>query len=102
MRFVYDVRDRRGGFAFNEVVPLPVEELIRQGKEPNLDAFMAELIKHAPKPEQITPHGSSITVWDIADRMAFDRGRRSVWEWIARPSCAAAGRSTTTSARPTV
>jgi hypothetical protein len=84
LRFVYDVAARRGDFAFDEVVPLPVEELIRQGKEPNLDAFMAELIGRAPKPEQFTAHGSPITVWDIAERMAYDRARRSVWEWVSQ------------------
>jgi hypothetical protein len=75
----YDLGTFTGDFSFDEAVPLPVEELVAQGKVDSLDRFMSELIDHAKALSPPGPHGA---VWDIANRMAFDRGRRSAWAWI--------------------
>lgn len=75
----YDIHAGTGDFAFDECLRLPVEELVSKGKVDSLDRFMSDLIASARAADAPGPHDS---VWEIRDRLAFDRGRRSVWKWI--------------------
>ena len=83
-----DLRRSAGDFSFDTAVSLPVETLIQQGKVGSLDEFMGELIRHA---KSLGAPGAGGGVWEIANRMAIDRGRRSAWEWINRTFLRGAG-----------
>jgi hypothetical protein len=80
VHFDYDVHGGSGRFSFSESVPMPVEQLVHEGKFANLDEFMGKMIDHAR--DAVAGSGKRGTVWEISSRIAIDRGRRSVWEWI--------------------
>jgi hypothetical protein len=55
--------------------------MIIEGRVPNIQVFVQELINHA---RDIHAHDRANPVWEIHQRLALDRGRRSLWEWVSR------------------
>jgi hypothetical protein len=75
-------RATSGTFTFGEAIWLPVEEMVRDKKVPNLDALVHELVAMAKEGYDKSPMQSN--VWQMSDRIAFYRGRRILWERIKR------------------
>lgn len=71
----------KGEFAFDEVILLPVEGMLYSSQIRSLDAFMQELINSAKKSSS---RSDKSTLWEIRDRVAFDRSRRAGWEGIKK------------------
>lgn len=71
----------RGEFAFDQAVYLPVEQMVRDGRFPNLDALMHQLVAQAAAS---WPRADKGAMWKIAGHMAFHRGRMALWKWIKR------------------
>jgi hypothetical protein len=80
LNFELDTATRAGSFNFSEAIPLPIGQMIDEGKVANIQVFVQELINHArdERAADVSP------VWQIHQRLALDRGRRSLWEWISR------------------
>lgn len=70
-----------GAFNFAEAIPLPIGQMIDEGRVPNIQVFVQELINHARAGHG---PGRASPVWEIHQRLALDRGRRSLWEWVSR------------------
>jgi hypothetical protein len=78
--FELERKRRFGAFDFSESIPLPIGQMIDEGRVANIQVFAQELINHA---RQGYVHGDASPVWQIQQKLALDRGRRSLWEWIS-------------------
>ena len=47
LNYDYIVSERRGEFRFDEVIYVPVETMLKDGRVRSLDALMSEIVKHA-------------------------------------------------------
>jgi hypothetical protein len=81
LNFEYETATRSADFNFTEAIPLPIGQMIIEGRVPNIQVFVQELINHA---RDIHAHDRANPVWEIHQRLALDRGRRSLWEWVSR------------------
>jgi hypothetical protein len=70
-----------GTFKFTESIPLPVGKMIAEGVVPNIQVFAQELINHA---REGRASDETSPVWQISQKLALDRGRRSLWKWISQ------------------
>jgi hypothetical protein len=78
--FELETRDSFGSFNFSESVPLPIGQMIDQGQVANIQVFAQELINQA---RAGYVDGDTSSIWQIQQRIALDRARRSVWKWIS-------------------
>ena len=78
--FDYDVAADRGQFTFDEVMVLPVEQMIREGRVPHLDHFFHQLIQFARSANR---NSSNSVVWQISDRFGIHRGGKLLWDFLA-------------------
>jgi hypothetical protein len=81
VNFDYHLKRRLpyGDFAFDEVIYLPVEEMIRDGRISNLDKLFGDLIAKA---KETWPRSNRSSVWTISDKYALEKGRKAVWDII--------------------
>lgn len=67
----------KGEFAFDQVILLNVEEMLREGRVNSLDAFIHQLIQTA---KEVDVRSDDSVLWDIDKKIAFYRGRKVLWE----------------------
>jgi hypothetical protein len=79
LNYDYTANEVRGNFRFDEVIYIPVEVMLKDGRVRSLDALMSELVRHA---KATWPRSDRGPVWDISDRIGFERGTRSLWSFI--------------------
>jgi hypothetical protein len=89
LNFEYETATGSGDFNFTEAIPLPVGQMIIQGKVPNIQVFVQELINHA---RDTHAQDRANPVSEIHQRLALNRGRRSLWQWVSRTFLKDAGR----------
>lgn len=71
----------KGSFAFDEVMVLPVESMVKNGRVLSLDSLMQQLINSA----KTFPHRSAqSSLWAIRDRVAVEKTREAAWEGLKR------------------
>src|SRR5262249_11018019 len=68
--------DELGDLLFDEVICLPIEAMLKDGTIRSLDGLMAELVRHA---RETWPRSERGAIWNISDRIGFERGARSLW-----------------------
>jgi hypothetical protein len=78
--FVLERAKGFGALDFSESIPLPIGQMINEGRWANVQVFMQELINHA---REGYAHGGPSPVWQIQRKLALGRGRRSLWEWMS-------------------
>jgi hypothetical protein len=81
LNFDYSISDSKGEFCFEEVIVLPIEELLREKRIGSLDKFMEELIDLA-KDRKSSPEESAI--WEISDQIGYLRGKKAVWDGLKK------------------
>ncbi|HKY53362.1 MAG TPA: hypothetical protein VJM08_03610 [Anaerolineales bacterium] len=69
----------KGDFALEEVILLPVEVMIRDGRVSSLDALMQELVNSA---KLSASRSDKSVLWELRDRVAFERTRKAAWEGL--------------------
>jgi len=72
--FVVPVRAGAGRFAFDEVIWLPVEEMIRDKRLPHLDKLMNDLVVLT---KGLKPQDAEGATWQLSDRIA--RSKQGLW-----------------------
>lgn len=75
INFDFDTTSSTGKFAFDEVVSLPIEEMIKKDITSSVDALINEIVL-------VSKHIDGGSVWEISDRFAIQRGRQSLWSYI--------------------
>ena len=81
LNFEYDTQSRKAQFAFDEVIILQVEAMIREKQIGSLSALLS-LIHNAAKSSR--GRGEQSVVWEMSDRLGFLRGRQSLWEALKK------------------
>lgn len=82
LNFHYDPQTARGKLSFDEVIVLPVEEMIREKRIGSFAALL-RLMQDAAKtiPEE---DGQSSPVWKMSDKMGIARGKQSLWDALKK------------------
>jgi len=81
LNFDFDLEGSRGIFSFEETITLLPEKMIREGQVSNLDSLMHELVKAA---KQSWPRTSESPIWEMSDRIAIQRSRTALWEYVKK------------------
>jgi len=81
LNFDFDLIERSGHFAYDEVIFLPVEAMIRKGIVSSLDALMSQLAKVA---KLTGVRSQKSMIWEISDRIGWLRGRKKFWESLKK------------------
>jgi hypothetical protein len=81
LNFDYSVSDSNGEFCFEEVIVLPVEELLREKKIGSLDKFMEDIIDLARDRKSSLEESA---IWEISDRIGYLRGKKAVWDGLKK------------------
>lgn len=81
LHFDYNLETRESCFAYDEVIVLQVEEMIREKRIGSLPILLT-LIHNAAKASR--GRGENSTVWEMSDRIAFLRGRQSIWNALKK------------------
>ncbi len=77
INYHYFVGVFNGQFVFNEVISLPIEDMIKRGITSSIDALMNDIITAS---KTIKNPG----VWEISDKLAIQKGRKSLWEFLKK------------------
>jgi hypothetical protein len=77
LNFDYDVQARDGRFAFDEVMVLPVEALIRDKRIGSLPALLSRLHDAA---RGSRGNSTRSAVWEISDNLGFEKGWQAFWK----------------------
>lgn len=75
VNYDFNLSSFKGDFSFDEVLSLPVEEMIKKGITPSIDALINEIVLVCKKIE-------GAGVWEISDRFAIQRVRKSIWTYM--------------------
>jgi hypothetical protein len=81
LNFDYDPDAHEGVFAFEETITLLPEKMVRDGHVSNLDLLMHELVNAA---RQTWPRTSGSPIWEMSDRIAIQRSRTALWEYVKK------------------
>ena len=96
LNFDFDISQLRGDFSFQEVIVLPVEEMIRDGKIGSLDGLMNDIIRIATRSSKRKSKKSP--VWILSDELGYFHGRKAFWDafkkMVLRDFARAADKST--------
>jgi hypothetical protein len=77
LNYAYYPKKQNGELSFEETITLPVEEMLSKEVVRSVEALLQELINAAKKEVDCT-------VWEISDRVAVQRGRKMIWEFLKR------------------
>lgn len=75
LNFDYTPSTSEGRFSFEESVSLPIEEMFKKGVVSSVDALINEIV-------YISKNVDRPNVWEISDKFAIQRARKSIWEYI--------------------
>lgn len=81
VNFDYCLQTRQAQFAFDEVIILPVEDMIREKRIGSLAVLLSYIHNAARKSRKPGKHSA---VWEMSDRIGFLRGRQSLWEALKK------------------
>jgi hypothetical protein len=81
LNYDYVISELAGSFRFDEVIYIPVEAMLKDGRIRSLDALMAEIVRHA---KETWPRSDRAAIWQISDRIGIERGNRSLWDFIRK------------------
>lgn len=77
LNFNYNLQSKEGQFAFDEVIVMQVEEMIREKRIGSLPALLSIIQDTAKANEE---RGEHSVVWEMSDKIGFLRGRKSLWD----------------------
>jgi hypothetical protein len=84
MNFKLDPNTKSGYFAFEEVILLPIEEMLREKLIGSVDALVTQIIIVAKEYALNEGHESKNPIWVISDQLAIRRGKKDFWDSILR------------------
>jgi hypothetical protein len=77
LNFDYTLQTGKAQFAFDEVIILPVEDMIREKRIGSFAVLLSYIHNAARKSRNRGKHSK---VWEMSDGIGFLRGRQSLWE----------------------
>jgi hypothetical protein len=80
LNFVLEPSDSSGYFAFDEVIELPIEAMLREKLIGSLDHLAAQIIVSAKEYSARERHENQSPVWVISDKLAMRRGKKDLWD----------------------
>lgn len=84
LNFVLEPASKSGYFAFEEVIELPIESMLRDKLIGSLDHLVAQIIVSAREYTARERHENSSPVWVISDKLAVRRGKKDLWDSLLK------------------
>jgi hypothetical protein len=81
LNFDFNLENETGCFAYDEVIFLPIEQMVRKDIVSSIDFLMSQLVKVA---KSTRARSEKSVVWEISDKLGWIRGQKKFWEAIRK------------------